>query len=298
LSDARANAVGVGLRPPHYPRLLERARTTVEWFEAISENYMDSAGRPLAVLEHVRRDHPVALHGVSLSIGTRPRPVEMAAFREQRARYLKRLARLVERIEPFLVSDHLCWTGIPGSNLHDLLPIPRTDAALEWIVEQVDEVQGALGRRLVLENVSTYFEWSESGWSEQDFLVEVARRAGCLVLLDVNNVYVNARNHGFDARAFLDAIPADLVAEVHLAGHSDLGTHLFDTHSTPVSDEVWDLFSHVLCRLPAVPILVEWDADIPPFERLEAEAAKARAIAATASGRIQATSRGGEGAAA
>jgi len=224
----------------------------------------------------------VALHGVSLSIGFKPRPEHVDAFREQRSRYLARLAALAARLDPFLVSDHLCWTGVPGGNLHDLLPTPFTDEALAWIVEQVDATQQALGRSLVLENVSSYLTWSDSTWKEEDFLVEVARRSGCRLLLDVNNVYVSARNHGFDAQDYLDAIPAALVAQIHLAGHSDLGTHLFDTHSTPVCDDVWALFARTVARLPGVPVLIEWDEDIPAFERLEEEAARAARVASAA----------------
>ncbi len=277
--------VGVGLRSEHYSHLLGGPRTTVAWFEAVSENYMDTAGRPLEVLERVRRDHPVALHGVSLSIGYKPAaPGAATVLEEFRERYLSRLKSLAERIEPFLVSDHLCWTGVPGGNLHDLLPTPFTDEALDWIVEQVARVQDALGRRLVLENVSSYLTWKHSTWREEDFLVEVARRSGCGILLDVNNVYVSARNHGFDARAYLDAVPADFVEQIHLAGHTDCGTHLFDTHSEPVCDEVWSLFERVVARLPGVPVLIEWDADVPPFERLEEEASRAAAIARRARG--------------
>ena len=277
------NPVGVGLRPVHYPHLLGAGSTgSVRWFEAVSENYMDTAGRPLAVLERIRRDFPVALHGVSLSIGYRPPSGDAAAgarFREAREAYLLRLAALASRIDPLLVSDHLCWTGLPDSNVHDLLPTPFTDESLAWISGQVGRVQDVLGRPLVLENVSSYFTWKRSTWTEQDFLVELARRSGCRILLDVNNVYVSARNHCFDAVAWLDAIPSDLVAQVHLAGHADLGTHLFDTHSRPVCDEVWRLFERVIARLPGVPVLVEWDEDIPAFERLEQEAARAAAIA-------------------
>jgi uncharacterized protein len=264
---------------------------------------MDTAGRPLAVLEKVRCDHPVALHGVSLSIGCKPPPGDRGAadtFRELRSRYLSRLSQLAYRIEPFLISDHLCWTGVPGGNLHDLLPTPFTDEALDWIVSQVDEVQHTLGRRLVLENVSSYLTWAQSTWREEDFLVEVARRSGCAILLDVNNVYVSARNHGFDARSYLDAIPAELVAQIHLAGHTDLGTHLFDTHSAPVCDDVWDLFAQTIARLPGVPVLIEWDAEIPEYARLEAEAATASAVARAAcdrAARNSAPSRSGEAAA-
>ncbi|HEY2774775.1 MAG TPA: DUF692 domain-containing protein [Candidatus Binatia bacterium] len=276
------NPVGVGLRAEHYPHLLERPRTTVAWFEAISENYMDTAGRPLSILETVRLDHPVALHGVSLSIGYRPDPSDSArrdALAALRTRYLERLGALIERIEPFLVSDHLCWTGVPGGNVHDLLPVPFTSEALAWIVQQVEFVQETLGRRIVLENVSSYLTWSASTMREEEFLAEVSRRSGCAVLLDVNNVYVSARNHGFDARSYLDAIPAASVAQIHLAGHTDMGTHLFDTHSAPVCDDVWALFEHTIARMPGVPVLIEWDADIPAYERLEAEAATADAVA-------------------
>jgi len=286
--ETTGNPVGVGLRSEHYPHLLQRPRTAVAWFEAISENYMDTAGRPLAVLEKIRSDHPVALHGVSLSIGYKPARGDQAAataFRDRRKRYLSRLAALVERIDPFLVSDHLCWTGVPGGNIHDLLPTPFTDEALDWIVEQVGDVQQVLGRSIVLENVSSYLTWAASTRREEDFLVEVARRSGCKILLDVNNVYVSARNHRFCAREYLDAIPAEYVAQIHLAGHTDLGTHLFDTHSAPVCDDVWELFSHTIARLPGVPVLIEWDSEIPPFERLEAEAVTAAGVAAAARGR-------------
>lgn len=285
MTGTAGNPVGVGLRSEHYPHLTQRPRTTVAWFEAISENYMDTGGRPLAVLETVRADHPVALHGVSLSIGYKPPRGDRAAEEAHaalRSRYLSKLSALASRIEPFLVSDHLCWTGVPGGNVHDLLPTPFTDEALDWIVSQVDEVQAELGRRLALENVSSYLTWAASTWREEDFLVEVARRSGCAILLDVNNVYVSARNHGFDARAWLDAIPADLVAQIHLAGHTDMGTHLFDTHSAPVCDEVWDLFAHTVARMPGVPVLIEWDEDIPAFSRLEEEAAAADRIAKAA----------------
>ena len=288
MPEFTGNPVGVGLRSEHYQHLLERPRTTVAWFEAISENYMDTAGRPLAVLEKIRSDHPVALHGVSLSIGYKPREGDhaaAAAFDAMRSRYLARLAALAERVDPFLISDHLCWTGVPGGNVHDLLPTPFTDEALDWISMQVDRVQQALGRSIVLENVSSYLTWASSTLSEHDFLVEVARRSGCRILLDVNNVYVSARNHGFDAGTYLDAIPADLVAQIHLAGHTDLGTHLFDTHSAPVCDDVWDLFADVIARMPGVPVLIEWDAEIPAFERLEAEAATAARVAKQAGAR-------------
>jgi len=265
--------VGVGLRPTHYPHLLSSPRTRVDWFEAISENYMDSEGRPIAVLERIRADYPVGLHGVSLSIGSRYSETEPV-----NRHYLKRLKALVDRVEPFIVSDHLCWTGTDGRSVHDLLPVPFTDEALHWIVAQVERVQSALGRTIALENVSSYLTYRESSYTEWEFLVEVARRSGCWLLFDVNNVYVSARNHGFDPYTYIDAIPAELVAQFHLAGHTDLGTHLFDTHSRPVCEQVWDLFARAVVRMPAVPVLIEWDEDIPAFDHLEAEAVKARAV--------------------
>lgn len=277
--------VGVGLRREHFAHLLERPNTAVDWFEAISENYMDTGGRPISVLESIRRDYPVALHGVSLSIGRMPDPGDPGAralHRDSRLRYLRALRGLADRIDPFLVSDHLCWTGVPGANAHDLLPLPYTDEALAWVIEQVGEAQDLLGRRIVLENVSTYLAWESSTWREEDFLAEVSRRSGCGILLDVNNAYVNARNHGFNAGAWIRAIPADAVAQIHLAGHRDLGTHLYDTHSAPVCDEVWELFALASRRFPQAPVLVEWDEDIPGWERLEQEACRARTVAAAA----------------
>ena len=273
--------VGVGLRPPHYPHLLESPRTGVGWFEAISENYMDSQGRPRDVLDAIRRDYPVALHGVSLSIGRRPPPGDPASVElheRRRSDYLSRLSRLVERIEPFLVSDHLCWTGVPDRNLHDLFPLPLDDDSLDWVTRELDRVQTALGRTFVLEHVSSYLTYRDSTYAEWEFLVELARRSGCRILFDINNVYVSARNHGYDPAVFVDAIPADIVAQIHLAGHTDLGTHLFDTHSTTVCDDVWALFRRAVVRMPDVPVLVEWDEDIPEFSVLEAEALKAEAV--------------------
>lgn len=262
--------VGVGLRPVHFPHLLGRPKTAVRWFEAISENFMDSEGRPIAVLERIRADYPVALHGVSLSIGR---------AEGLRPDYLKRLKALADRIDPFLVSDHLCWTGLKKANLHDLLPLPYTKEVLRLLAARVCRVQDFLGRRLLLENVSSYLTYPESEMTEWDFLAELSRRTGCGILLDINNVYVNAKNHGFDPREYLDAIPVETVGQIHLAGHTDLGTHLFDTHSKPVCSEVWSLFARQARRLPAgIAVLIEWDEEIPPWERLEAEATKAAEV--------------------
>ena len=258
--------IGVGLRPTHYPHLETRPLTPLTWFEAISENYMDSQGRPLEMLEFIRQDYPIALHGVSLSI---------ASHEGLRPDYLKKLKNLKQRIDPFLVSDHLCWTGTHQANLHDLLPIPYSEEALSLIVNHVDQVQTTLGCPMLLENVSTYLRLPQSTLSEWDFLLAVAKQSGCRILLDINNLYVNARNHQFDPHDFLDAIPVEHVGQIHLAGYTDMGTYLFDTHSKPVYPEVWDLFSRFIARAPHVPTLIEWDEDIPEFSRLEEEALSA-----------------------
>jgi uncharacterized protein (UPF0276 family) len=260
--SAGSAGVGVGLRTAHFGTLLER-RAEVDWFEAISENFLMDGGRPHFVLDHVRRDFPVALHGVSLSIGgTDPLSAD----------YLHRLRGLVRRYEPSWVSH----------NLHDLLPLPWDEEALSHIAARVTEVQDRLGRRIALENVSSYLTFTHSTITEWDFLVELCRRADCEILLDVNNVYVSARNHGFDPKVYLDAVPAERVVQIHLAGHSDLGSHLLDTHDAPVAEAVWDLYRYAVARLGAVPTSIEWDGDVPPLERLEAEAAIVRRIAADA----------------
>ena len=261
--------VGVGLRPTHYPHLMNRPSTGVRWFEAITENYMDSQGRPLSVLEYIRQDYPVALHGVSLSI---------ASAEGIRPDYLRKLKELRDRIEPFIVSDHLCWTGLQSANLHDLLPVPFTDDALRTISENVDRVQTTLGTHILLENVSTYISFPCSPYTEWEFLSQVANESGCKILLDINNVYVNASNHHFDPVAYLDAIPMNCVGQIHLAGFTDMGSYLFDTHSRPVCQAVWDLYSRVIARIPEVPVLIEWDDDIPEFPRLEEEASAAADI--------------------
>ncbi|MBI1815408.1 MAG: DUF692 domain-containing protein [Deltaproteobacteria bacterium] len=262
---------GVGLRSEHYADVLS-GPTRIDWFEAISENYMDTGGRPLHVLEQVRRDHPVALHGVALSIGGTD-PID--------ARYLGNLRRLIDRIEPALVTDHLCWTGVDGRSLYDLLPLSYTEEALAHVVRRLSAVQDALGRRIALENPSTYIAYRHSTISEWEFLAALAEQADCGILLDVNNVYVSAYNLGFDPLRYLDALPPERIAQIHLAGFTDMGTYLFDTHSAPVSDDVWALYAHAVRRFGAVSTLVEWDAEIPSFDRLRAEAERARLIAET-----------------
>ena len=258
---------GVGLRRDHFERVLD-GPTQVDWFEIISENFMVKGGRPLHVLERVRRDYPVVLHGVSLSIGSTD-PLDYG--------YLDELAALAARIEPAWVSDHLCWTGVGGHNAHDLLPLPYTEEALGHVAARVVAVQEHLGRRIALENVSTYLTFAGSTIPEWEFLSEVANRADCGILLDVNNVYVSAMNHGFDPEKYLAALPAERVWQVHLAGHTDLGSHLLDSHSRRVCDEVWALYRSATRRIGAVSSLVEWDEEIPDWDVLEAESLRARA---------------------
>jgi len=260
---------GIGLRTKHFPELLEQGRRA-DWFEVITENFLHVGGRPRAVLEAVRADRPVVLHGVSLSIGS---------VDPQNEEYLRDVRELADAVEPAWVSDHLCWGTFGRHNAHDLLPMPFTEEALSHVVSRVVEVQERLGRRILLENVSSYLSYAASTISEWDFLAEVARRADCLILLDVNNVYVSATNHGFDALAFLHGIPQDRVAQMHLAGHQDLGTHLLDTHDAPVPDPVWALYRDAVRRFGRVSTLVEWDDRIPPLDEVLAEAEKARSLA-------------------
>lgn len=261
--------IGVGLRPLHYPYLETKPRTAVKWFEVISENYMDTEGRPLKMLEFFRQDYPISLHGVSLSIGS-----ESGLSRP----YLEKLKVLIDRIDPFQVSDHLCWTGLPEANLHNLLPVVYTQETLKKIVRHVDEVQTFLGRQIALENLSAYFSFRSSTYTEWDFFREVALRSGCLLLLDINNIYVNSVNQKFDPLVYLDAIPSSLVAEIHLAGFTDMGDYLFDTHSAPVFPQVWDLLKKKIKDYRHIPLLVEWDEDVPEFPVLEREALLAKKI--------------------
>ena len=268
---------GVGLRHTHYAQWLEGG-VRADWLEATTENFIAPGGRPLAVLDAVRREHPVALHGVSLSLGgTDPLNPEL----------LGAMARLCERVEPAYISDHLCWGTLAGRYAHDLLPLPYTEEALGHVAARVRAVQDFLGRQLLVENVSSYVQFQSSAMSEWEFLAELARRADCGILLDVNNIYVSSVNHGFDPRAFLAGIPSERIGYLHLAGHSDRGAYLLDTHDAPVPEPVWALYEDAVRRFGAVSTLVEWDDKIPALPRLleEAErtrAAEARALAAQA----------------
>jgi uncharacterized protein (UPF0276 family) len=261
---------GIGLRTRHFAQFLE-APPAVDWVEAVSENFMAPGGRPITVLEKVRRDLPVVLHGVSLAIGSVDPLSE---------RYLDDLARLVSRIEPALVSDHLCWGTHRGQYVHDLLPLPYTQESLHHVAGRVEQVQERLGLKLLLENPSSYVAFKDSTMPEWEFLAELSHRAGCGILLDVNNVYVSAHNFGFDPRAYLDGIPPDRVGYFHLAGHSDQGAYLLDSHDHPVPEPVWELYRHAVRRFGRVPSLVEWDDAIPPLEQLVAESRRAAAIEA------------------
>lgn len=259
---------GVGLRTEHYEAITGQW-PRMDWFEAISENFMDSGGKPLAVLESVRKRYPVALHGVSLSIGS----TDLLDMN-----YLQRLKTLADRIDPIIVSDHLCWTSVENENLHDLLPLPFTEETIEHIAGRVQQVQEFLNRRILLENVSTYVTAKHSTMPEWEFVRAIAERSGCGILLDLNNVYVNGFNHKFDPYDYLRNIPGKLVGQFHLAGHTDMGDYLFDTHSKPVIEQVWDLYRFALSQWGPVATLIEWDEDIPSWERLSEEADHARAI--------------------
>lgn len=269
---------GIGLRPAHYPHLEKRPDTQLDWFEAISENYMDTHGRPLKMLELIRRDYPVALHGVGLSIASS----EAVNFA-----YLQKLKKLIERIEPFIVSDHLCWTGTVSHQIHDLLPFPFTQDSFKLVSSKICQVQDYLGRSILIENVSSYLQFKNSEYKEWEFLADLAKKTGCQLLLDINNVYVNAINHKFDPQVFINTICPKSVGQIHLAGHTDTGTFLFDTHSKPVCSEVWTLYSQVIDHLDTpIPTLIEWDGDVPSFERVEEEAIKARRIWTAKNARI------------
>ena len=262
ISPSRA---GIGLRTPHYQATLQ-TRPPVSFLEVHSENFFGDGGQPLRYLTRFREDYPVSSHGVGLSLGSAD-PVNPV--------HLQKLKRLVDLIEPTLVSEHLCWVGVDGRYLNDLLPLPYTEESLAHVVDQVDRVQSYLGRRILVENVSSYLQFVESTIPEWEFVREVARRAGCGILLDVNNIHVNAVNHGFDAHTFIDAIEPGSVGEIHLAGFQDTGELLIDTHGDLVSDPVWQLYRYALARLGPVPTLIEWDIDIPSLEVLLGEAAKA-----------------------
>lgn len=263
---------GLGLRKPHYADFLEH-RVAVDFLEVISENFMIEGGRPRRILRDIRARYPVALHGVSMSIGSAD-GLDGA--------YLARLRALVDEIEPLFVSDHLSWTRIEGFSSHDLLPLPYTIEALDIVCANIDRAQDALGRAMLIENPSTYIDFTCADMTEWEFLSAMCARTGCGLLLDVNNVFVSASNHGFDPIAYLDGLSHDRVRQIHLAGHSQGKELLVDTHDRPVPASVWDLYAHVLPRLGPVATMIERDDDIPPLADLLAELTLARQIAAAA----------------
>ena len=260
---------GLGLRSEHY-RDFVTAPQRVDWLEFVSENYLVPGGKPLHYLDRIRRDYPMVMHGVSLSIGGSD-ALDIA--------YLRQLRALVDRIEPAWVSDHLCWTGTSSLNLHDLLPLPYTEATLQHLAPRIAKVQDALAQALLLENVSSYVRYRADEMSEWEFIGELVRRTGCELLLDVNNVYVSSVNHGFDPRIFIDAMPVGAVRQIHLAGHEEQDGYLIDTHDHPVCAAVWDLYAHTVERLGPVPTMIERDDHIPPLALLVAELDTARSLA-------------------
>lgn len=257
--------IGIGLRTVHYAHILSKW-PKMDWFEVLSENYLDTGGRPMFVLDQVAERYPVALHGVSMSIGSTD-PLN----RE----HLKKLKALADRTRAHWVSDHLCWTGVLGRNTHDLLPMPYTEEALTHTVKRAKQVSEILERPLVLENPSSYVEFADSSMPEWEFLARLAEDANCGLLLDVNNVYVSSFNHRFDPIEYIDAIPADRVVQYHLAGHTNKGTHIIDTHSDHAVPEVWKLYAHACKRTGRVATLYEWDEDVPAFDVVAKEARKA-----------------------
>ena len=264
-------AAGIGLRAPHVREVLA-ARPPVAWFEVHSENYYAAGGPALAALDRIRADYPLSLHGVGLSLGSSD-PLDRA--------HIAKLRRLIARTEPALVSEHLCWSGVGGRHFNDLLPLPYTEEALAHVCARVGQVQDLLGRELLVENVSSYLAFADATIPEWEFVATLARRTGCKLLLDVNNIYVNAVNHGFDADAYVAAMPPAAVAEIHLAGFDASGPCLIDTHGAPVAADVWALYARTIALIGARPTLIEWDTDIPAFAVLQREAATAQAILAT-----------------
>jgi len=263
--------IGLGLRTAHYSAILEH-KPAVDWFEILSENYLRTEGRPLDFLDQIADSYPVVMHGVSLSIGSTD-PLDR--------QYLTELRALRDRTNARWVSDHLCWTGVAGKNTHDLLPMPYTEEALAHVIARTRAVQDFLGAPLALENPSSYAEFASDSMREWEFLGRLAEEADCALLLDVNNVYVSSRNHGFDPLTYLNAIPFERVVQVHVAGHTDHGTHIIDSHIGPVIDPVWQLWAVAHQRSGGVPVLLEWDAEIPSFQETHAEALRARSFMGT-----------------
>lgn len=260
---------GLGLRPSHYPYLESHQPRLAKWFEVISENYMDSQGQPLEKLLKFRRDYPIACHGVSMGLGG-PDPVDM--------NYLSRLKKLIDKVDPWIVSDHLCWTSVNGHYSHDLLPLPYNDTVLKTVCNNIQMAQDFLQRPLLIENPSSYIQFKDNTLTEWEFLKQIHLKTGARFLLDINNVYVTCVNFSWDPIKYLNNLPTDAIGQIHLAGFTDKGKFLFDTHSAPVDPGVWDLYQKQALRLSGIPLMIEWDDELPEFSVLEDELFKAEAI--------------------
>jgi uncharacterized protein (UPF0276 family) len=262
---------GLGLRTNHYTAILEE-KPKVDWFEIITENYLVAGGKPLYFLDKIRELYPIMMHGVSLSIGSSD-PLDFE--------YLKQVKALANHVNPKWISDHLCWTGVQGRNTHDLLPLPYTEEAITHLVDRIEQVQDFLGQQILIENVSSYLTYCESSLTEWEFLKEISERADCLILLDVNNIYVSSINHEFNPLDYIAAIPPERVYQIHLAGHSNMGDYMIDTHDHDIVDPVWDLYAYALRHLGPVSMMIERDDHIPPLSTLMSELNHARLIAET-----------------
>ncbi len=263
---------GLGLRTEHYGDILgddPGSAAAIDWFEIISENYMVPGGRPLYMLDQIKERYPLVMHGVSLSIGSTA-PLNMD--------YLKELQKLEKRVQPKWLSDHICWTGVHGKNMHDLLPVPYTEEALEHMAGRISQVQDFLGRSIALENASTYVTFKSDAMTEWEFVGELAARTGCMLLCDINNIYVSSFNHGFDPVTYLEAMPKQAVVQFHLAGHTNNGTHIIDTHDHPVVDEVWELYGKAVQLFGEVSTMIERDDNIPPLKDVVVEMERARTM--------------------
>ncbi|MBA2650984.1 MAG: DUF692 domain-containing protein [Tatlockia sp.] len=259
---------GLSLRPEHYDEVLTQ-KPDVDWFEIITENYLIPGGRPIYFLDKVRENYPIVMHGVSLSIGSTD-PLDWD--------YLKQLKALAARIQPVWISDHLCWTGVKGLNLHDLLPLPYTEEAIKHIAERIDEIQTFLGRRILIENVSSYLTFTHSEMTEWEFISEIAKASDCSILLDVNNIYVSSVNHEFNALDYINAISSERIAQIHLAGHSNQGNYIIDTHDAAVIQPVWELYAKTIAKFGRISTMIERDDNIPLLAELLAELNQARNI--------------------
>ncbi|ANN96224.1 TPA: DUF692 domain-containing protein [Legionella pneumophila] len=260
---------GLGLRPNYYEEILT-SKPDLDWFEILTENYLIPGGKPLYYLDKIREYYSIVMHGVSLSLGSTD-PLNWD--------YLKQVQELASRIEPVWISDHLCWTGIHGLNTHDLLPVPYTTEAIQHIVSRIQEIQDFLKRPFLIENVSSYLTYKQSEMSEWDFILEIVKQSGCYLLLDVNNVYVSSFNHNFDPMAYINSMPPGRVAQIHLAGHTNHGDYIIDTHNAPVIEQVWDLYEATIQRLGPVSTMIERDDNMPDFSELLSEINHAKRLA-------------------